>query len=87
MIQGEQYIRLLEEHDLFAGMQFYRQHVVEMLRGDDTRPWKCLGGSKFLYVTASGDVQYCSQNPAFRKPLRAMTVESSALMTAQSVGP
>jgi MoaA/NifB/PqqE/SkfB family radical SAM enzyme len=74
-IQGEQYVRLLEEHDLFAGMQFYRQHVVEMLRGDDTRPWKCLGGSKFLYVTASGDVQYCSQNRAFRQPLLAMTVD------------
>ena len=72
-IQGEQYVRLLEEHDLFAGMQFYRQHVIEMLRGDDSRAWKCLGGSKFLYVTARGEVQYCSQNQAFRKPLLDMT--------------
>ena len=72
-IQGEQYVRLLEEHDLFTGMQLYRQHVIEMLRGDESRPWKCLGGSKFLYVTASGEVQYCSQNPAFHKPLHDMT--------------
>jgi hypothetical protein len=72
-IQGEQYVRLLEEHDLFAGVQFYRQHVIEMLRGDDSRAWKCLGGSKFLHVIARGDVQYCSQNQAFRKPLLDMT--------------
>jgi MoaA/NifB/PqqE/SkfB family radical SAM enzyme len=72
-IQGEQYVRLLEEHDLFAGMQLYRQHVIEMLRGDYSRPWKCLGGSKFLYVTATGEVQCCSQNREFRKPLLALT--------------
>jgi MoaA/NifB/PqqE/SkfB family radical SAM enzyme len=46
-IQGDQYVRLLAEHNLFAGMRFYRQHAEEMLRGDDSRPWKCLGGSKF----------------------------------------
>ncbi len=74
-IQGEQYVRLLAEHDLFAGMQFYRQHAEEMLRGDDSRPWKCLGGSKFLYINAAGDVQYCSQNPAFHKPLDAVTFD------------
>jgi hypothetical protein len=43
-IQGEQYVRLLDEHDLFAGMQFYRQHVVEMLRGDH------LGGARLDLV-------------------------------------
>ena len=72
-IQGEQYVRLLAEHDLFAGMRFYRQHAEEMLRGDDSRPWKCLGGSKFLYVNAAGEVQFCSQNHEFRKPLLEMT--------------
>lgn len=74
-IQGEQYVRLLEEHDLFAGMQFYRQHVTDMLRGDYSRPWKCLGGSKFLYVTATGEVQFCSQNREFRKPLLELTLD------------
>jgi hypothetical protein len=72
-IQGDQYVRLLAEHDLFAGMRFYRQHAEEMLRGDDSRPWKCLGGSKFLYVNAAGEVQFCSQNQEFRKPLLEMT--------------
>jgi MoaA/NifB/PqqE/SkfB family radical SAM enzyme len=73
-IQGEQYVRLLAEHDLFAGMRFYRQHAEEMLRGDDSRPWKCLGGSKFLYVNAAGEVQFCSQNHEFHKPLLEMTL-------------
>ena len=72
-IQGEQYARLLAEHDLFAGMGLYRQHAQEMLRGDDSRTWKCLGGSKFLYVNAAGEVQFCSQNHEFHKPLAEMT--------------
>src|SRR5215831_747321 len=73
-IQGEHYVRLLAEHDLFAGMRFYRQHAEEMLRGDDSRAWKCLGGSKFLYVNAAGEVQFCSQNREFSKPLLDLTV-------------
>ena len=72
-IQGEHYVRLLTEHDLFAGMRFYRQHAEEMLRGDDSRAWKCVGGSKFLYVNAAGEVQFCSQNREFCKPLLDMT--------------
>jgi MoaA/NifB/PqqE/SkfB family radical SAM enzyme len=74
-IQGERYVRLLEEHNLYAGMQFYRQHVVDMLQGDVSRPWKCLGGHKFLYVNAAGDVQYCSQNKEFSKPLLELTAK------------
>lgn len=73
-IQGAQYVRLLAEHDLFAGMRLYRQHAEEMLRGDDSRAWKCLGGSKFLYVNAAGEVQFCSQNHEFHKPLLEMTL-------------
>jgi MoaA/NifB/PqqE/SkfB family radical SAM enzyme len=73
-IQGEQYVQLLREHNLYAGMRFYRQHAEEMLRGDDSRPWKCLGGSKFLYVNAAGEVQFCSQNREFHKPLLEMTL-------------
>lgn len=74
-IQGEAYVRLLQEHDLFAGMRFYRQHTEEMLRGDDSRPWKCLGGSKFLYVNAAGEAQFCSQNHEFQKPLLDVTFD------------
>jgi MoaA/NifB/PqqE/SkfB family radical SAM enzyme len=72
-IQGDDYVRLLNDHNLFAGMQFYRQHAEEMLRGDESRAWKCLGGSKFLYVNAAGEVQFCSQNAEFKKPLSDMT--------------
>ncbi len=73
-IQGDDYVQLLTDHDLFAGMQFYRQHAKEMLLGDDSRPWKCLGGSKFLYVNAAGNVQFCSQNAEFQKPLSDLTL-------------
>ena len=52
----------------------YRQHAEEMLRGDASRPWKCLGGSKFLYVNAAGEVQFCSQNHEFHKPLHEVTL-------------
>jgi MoaA/NifB/PqqE/SkfB family radical SAM enzyme len=72
-IQGDQYVRLLAEHDLYTGMRLYRQHAEEMLRGDDSRPWQCLGGSKFLYVNAAGEVQFCSQNREFCKPLHTVT--------------
>ena len=72
-IKGEGYVQLLTEHDLFAGMQFYRQHAEEMLLGNDVRPWKCLGGSKFLYVNAAGNVQFCSQNDEFQKPVLELT--------------
>jgi MoaA/NifB/PqqE/SkfB family radical SAM enzyme len=72
-IQGEEYVQLLRQHDLFAGMQFYRQHAEEMLLGDDSRPWKCLGGNKFLYVNTAGEVQYCSQNQEYREPLAEIT--------------
>ena len=73
-LQGEEYVRLLAEHDLFAGMRFYRHHAEEMLSGKDSPPWKCLGGSKFLYVNAAGEVQFCSQNYEFHKPLLDMTL-------------
>jgi MoaA/NifB/PqqE/SkfB family radical SAM enzyme len=73
-IAGEHYARLLAEHDLFAGMHLYRQHAEEMLRGDDSRAWQCLGGSKFLYVNAAGEVQFCSQNHEFHKPLSEITL-------------
>ncbi len=72
-IKGEQYVRLLREEKLFAGMNLYRNHAEEALLGDFSRPWKCLGGSKFLYVNAAGEVQYCSQNQRFRKPLEEFT--------------
>ncbi len=68
-IEGERFVRLLRDENLFAGMNIYRRHAEEALMGDFSRPWKCLGGSKFLYVNSSGEVQFCSQNSSFRMPL------------------
>jgi MoaA/NifB/PqqE/SkfB family radical SAM enzyme len=60
-IQGEHFAQLLERHELFPGMAFFRRHAREMLVGDFSRPWKCLGGFKYLYVAPDGRVRYCSQ--------------------------
>ncbi|MCC6764524.1 MAG: radical SAM protein [Deltaproteobacteria bacterium] len=60
-IRGEHFAELLRRHELFPGMAFFRRHAAEMLVGDFRRPWKCLGGFKYLYVNPDGRVQYCSQ--------------------------
>ncbi len=72
-IKGEEYVRLLRDEGLFAGMNLYRSNAEEALLGDFSRPWKCLGGSKFLYVNNNGDVQFCSQNSTFRRALGDFT--------------
>lgn len=60
-IKGEKYLALLEKYGVFEGVNFYGEHLKEMLRGDFSRPWKCLGGYKFLYVTSAGAIQWCAQ--------------------------
>jgi MoaA/NifB/PqqE/SkfB family radical SAM enzyme len=60
-IRGAHFAMLLARHELFPGMTFFRRHAEEMLRGDFSRPWKCLGGYKYLYVNAGGRTQFCSQ--------------------------
>ena len=60
-IRGEHFAELLRRHELFPGMAFFRRHAAEMLVGDFSRPWKCLGGFKYLYVNPDGRAQYCSQ--------------------------
>jgi MoaA/NifB/PqqE/SkfB family radical SAM enzyme len=60
-IQGEQYLGLLERYGVFEGVNFYGQHLREMLKGDFSRPWKCLAGYKFLYVNGRGEAQWCGQ--------------------------
>ena len=60
-LRGAEFAALLREHRLFPGMAFFRRHAAEMLVGDFSRPWKCLGGFKYLYVNADGRIQYCSQ--------------------------
>lgn len=72
-IRGAHFAELLRRHELFPGMAFFRRHAAEMLVGDFSRPWKCLGGFKYLYVNADGRVQYCSQVPGPRREVERMT--------------
>jgi len=73
-IRGEHFAELLRRHELFPGMAFFRRHAAEMLVGDFSRPWKCLGGFKYLYVNPEGRAQYCSQVAG-----RGVSVESLTL--------
>ena len=71
-IQGEEYMALLERYGVFEGVNFYGQHLREMLRGDFSRPWRCLAGIKFLYVNGRGEAQWCGQQRAERRSLESM---------------
>lgn len=73
-IRGEHFAELLRQHELFPGMAFFRRHAAEMLVGDFSRPWKCLGGFKYLYVNPDGRAQYCSQVPGGGVPLESLTL-------------
>lgn len=74
-VRGRHFADLLFRRDLFPGMSFFRKHAAEMLVGDFHRPWKCLGGFKYVYVNADGEVQYCSQVPGARVSVEAMTLD------------
>jgi MoaA/NifB/PqqE/SkfB family radical SAM enzyme len=71
-IQGERFLDLLTKYGVFEGVNFYGDHLREMLVGDFSRPWKCLAGFKFLYVNARGGVQWCAQQRDYVRPLEAM---------------
>jgi MoaA/NifB/PqqE/SkfB family radical SAM enzyme len=73
-IQGEKFLDLLSRYGVFEGVNFYGDHLAEMLRGDFSRPWKCLAGFKFLYVNARGEIQWCGQQREYRYPLDRMTL-------------
>jgi MoaA/NifB/PqqE/SkfB family radical SAM enzyme len=73
-IRGEHFAELLRRHELFPGMAFFRRHAAEMLVGDFSRPWKCLGGFKYLYVNPEGRAQYCSQVAGGGVPLESLTL-------------
>jgi MoaA/NifB/PqqE/SkfB family radical SAM enzyme len=72
-IRGQKFIDLLSRHGIVEGVNFYWDHLKEMLEGDFSRPWKCLAGFKFLYVNAAGNVQLCSQQRDLALPLASMT--------------
>ncbi len=73
-IRGQHFADLLRRHELFPGMKFFRRHAKEMLVGDFRRPWKCLGGFKYLYVNADGRIQYCSQVAGALRPVEEATL-------------
>lgn len=72
-IKGEKFLAVLEKYGVFEGVNFYGDHLKEMLRGDFSRPWKCLGGFKVLYINSAGGVQWCSQQRACVIPLMELT--------------
>jgi MoaA/NifB/PqqE/SkfB family radical SAM enzyme len=71
-IRGEKFLDLLHRYGVFEGMNFYGQHLQEMLLGDFSREWKCMAGFKFLYINAKGDVQWCAQQRDYAFPLADM---------------
>ena len=68
-IRGEKFIDLLSKHGVFDGVNYYGEHLKEMLVGDFSRSWKCLAGFKYLYVNAKGEVQWCAQQRDYARPL------------------
>jgi len=74
-IKGEDYVRLFDRHQLWGGMRLYREDARAMLMGDFSRPWMCLGGSKFLYVNTNGHIQWCSQQKGNDIPLEQATAD------------
>ena len=74
-IKGEKFLSILEKYGVFEGVNFYGEHLKEMLRGDFSRKWKCLGGFKFLYLNAHGSVQWCSQARGWKYGLDTLTTK------------
>ncbi|MDO8432609.1 MAG: radical SAM protein [Candidatus Binatus sp.] len=68
-IRGEKFLSILRRYGVFEGMNFYGEHLQEMLLGDFSRKWKCLAGFKFLYVNSKGSVQWCAQQRDYSFPL------------------
>ncbi|MDQ6960434.1 MAG: radical SAM protein [Mariprofundaceae bacterium] len=74
-ITGREYVDLFDRHRLWGGMRLYQQDARALLEGDLSRPWQCLGGSKFLYVNTNGHIQWCSQQPGADLSLEDTTTD------------
>ncbi len=74
-VNGEKFVDLLRRHDLFQGVAFFRDDAEALLRGNFSRPWKCLGGYKYLYVNTRGEAQPCSQMRTSTRSLTALMGE------------
>ena len=77
-IQGSQYLELFDQQQLWGGMQLYEEHARALLDGNFSKPWQCLGGSKFLYINANGHIQWCSQQTGADLPLKQATAHDLA---------
>jgi MoaA/NifB/PqqE/SkfB family radical SAM enzyme len=77
-IQGPQYLELFDQQQLWGGMKLYEEHARALLSGDFSKPWQCLGGSKFLYINTNGHIQWCSQQPGANLPLDQATSDDLA---------
>lgn len=71
-IRGQKFLDVLRRYGVFEGMNFYGEHLQEMLSGDFSRKWKCMAGFKFLYVNSRGGVQWCAQQRDYVFPLAEM---------------
>jgi len=77
-IQGPQYLELFDQQQLWGGMKLYEEHARALLSGDFSKPWHCLGGSKFLYINTNGHIQWCSQQTGADLPLAQATAHDLA---------
>jgi MoaA/NifB/PqqE/SkfB family radical SAM enzyme len=72
-VQGHKFLELLRKYGVFEGVNFYGHHLQQMILGDFSQPWRCLGGFKFIYVNAQGYVQWCAQQRNYQYPLEKIT--------------
>jgi len=77
-IKGKQYLELFDRQQLWGGMRLYEEHARALLAGDFSKPWRCLGGSKFLYINTNGHIQWCSQQTGADLPLAHATPQDLA---------
>jgi len=77
-ISGPQYLELFDQQKLWGGMALYEEHARALLSGNFSKPWQCLGGSKFLYINTNGHIQWCSQQPGANLPLDQATPDDLA---------
>jgi len=78
-ITGQQYLDLFDHQQLWGGMALYEEHARALLSGDFSKPWQCLGGSKFLYINTNGHIQWCSQQSGADIPLTEASPHNLAL--------
>ncbi len=77
-ISGKTYLELFDYEQLWGGMKLYEEHARALLAGDFSKPWQCLGGSKFLYIHTNGHIQWCSQQTGADLPLADATPKDLA---------